>query len=82
MTDPLKIVIKRILHGEESVKAVGYSAFVTGKVPADGFMIRVGDGNVVSIFIRDSDLEKAIAVREEKGKLVGIDAQSWREDNE
>ena len=80
MVDALKIVIKRILHGEESVKTVGLSAFVTGKVPADGFMIQVSNSIQGSIFIRDSDLEKARALRKEKGKLVGIDAQSWGED--
>ena len=81
MMDTLKIVIKRILHGEESVKAVGSSAFVTDKVPADGFMIQVNEAIQGSIFIRDTDLEKAVELRREKGKLVGIDAQSWGEDN-
>jgi len=81
MVDPLKIVVKRILHGEESVKAVGSSAFVTGNVPADGFMIHVSEAFQGSIFIRDTDLEKARELRKEKGKLVGVDAESWGEDN-
>jgi len=76
-----KVIVKRILHGEESVKVVGSSAFVVGKVPSDGFMIQVSESFNGSLFIRDSDLAKAIKLRDEKQKLVGVEAQSWREDD-
>ncbi|TRO55178.1 hypothetical protein E2P64_07540 [Candidatus Bathyarchaeota archaeon] len=77
----MKIGIKRILHGEETVKALESSTFVSGKVPTDGFMITVNPMFQGSIFIRDSDLQKAIDMRKEKGKLVDVDAESWGENN-
>lgn len=80
--DDFKIMIKRILLGEETQKTLGSCAVVIGEVPCDGFVIKANIPSGESFYIRDSDLELAIKAREEKGKIVAIEAESWKEEED
>lgn len=75
--DEFKVMIKRILLGEETQKILGSCAVVIDKVPCDGFVIKTSIHSGEPIYIRDSDLELAIKTREEKAKIVAIEAEAW-----
>lgn len=66
-----------MLTGERATRPVSISGFVSGEVPADGFIISYDGPGSVPLFVRDEDIEKAKRVRNEKEKSVSIDAVSW-----
>lgn len=70
-------MVKRVLKGDRVSRAITASGFCGWEVPADGFVFsHSGPGNV-PIYVRDEDIERAKKEREEKNRMVSVEAQSW-----
>ena len=71
--------VKRVKAGDVEVAPVGFSGFVSARVPSDGFIVFASHETVSSIpiYIRDDDMEKARQGANKRGAPIVVDAQSW-----
>lgn len=51
---------------------------VLGRYPSDGFVISIEGPDEIPVFVRDSDLDMAMAASVEKRKSVSVTAVSWK----
>lgn len=79
--DIRKVKIKRVKEGEESSKMIYPDDFVHSVVPADGFMIYVDQHNPMKLYIRDTDIDKAMNMHKVDDS-VSFEAESWGDGNE
>ena len=87
MPDSIVVKIQRVLKDDKGIKPIAECGRVAATIPADGFIVFADNPGIAnpasySLFVRDSDLQKAIKVRTKKGRSVPIDADSWDGDEE
>lgn len=77
----MEVKVKRVAPGDQAPRPVESSSFVSGEVPEDGYIVSCNAPGSIPLYVRDSDLEKAKARREEKGRALDVVAQSWEDKN-
>jgi hypothetical protein len=77
MPDRVVIKVMRVGAGQTESHPVVLGGIVSDVTPADGYIITTNGPGQIPLYVRDSDIQRALEAYLSKGRSISIKAESW-----